>query len=93
MNTRQVICLTVAAICIVALAPALLAQPDRQAESPLPTPTLPPWCEDVGSQQPCLPWRPTPMPTGVASPTPIPNVPPAVTAPRWRFYLPMVVAN
>jgi len=29
---------------------------------------LPPWCEDNGGQQPCLPWRPTPAPLATSAP-------------------------
>lgn len=32
---------------------------------------LPPWCEDNGGQQPCLPWRPTPMPLGAPASAPM----------------------
>jgi LPXTG-motif cell wall-anchored protein len=50
--------------CILAAALTLGAAPKPMTfESP-----MPPWCEDNGNQQPCIPWRPTPMPLPTSEP-------------------------
>ena len=68
------------------LAPVVAsAQPPAQTTGPLPTPTLPPWCEDTGGEQPCLPWRPTPVPVTT-------EVPPLSTRVH-RVYLPVVLGD
>ena len=92
MNKRRMIYLAMMATSIVALVPAILAQTAPQTLSPLPTPvitgTLPPWCEDVSGQQPCLPWRPTPG--TLVIPTQTPDAPPAATLPGPHLYLPLI---
>ena len=75
------------ALVVLALLPVIAsAQPPRQTDSPIPTPTFPPWCEDVGGVQPCLPWRPTPPPPQT------PEAPP-LSSREHRVYLPLIAGN
>jgi len=92
MNRQKRITLSILALCALALlVPLVLAQGNGVPTFSSPLPTLPPWCEDVGNVQPCLPWRPTPRPP--ATPTPTPGVPPEGTAPGLRLYLPLVTSH
>lgn len=102
MNERKAMFLALMVICIMALVPAILAQPAPQTLSPLPTPTCDPsrwYPPEAGCPIPppaTMPPRPTPLPTCEADqsgigcipfrPTPTPDAPSLPEWPGQRIY-------
>ena len=92
MNRQKRITLSILALCALALlVPLVLAQGNGVPTFSSPLPTLPPWCEDVGNVQPCLPWRPTPLPPATPVATRRMIGPPV--GPDLRLYLPLVTSQ
>jgi hypothetical protein len=70
MNRKKKVLLTILVFCIFILVPLVLAQ-DNDNKVPTFQSPMPPFCDETGGVQPCLPRRPTLSPaTPTLTPTP-----------------------